>query len=130
MRRLLALSLLVPLVAGCQKYMPANLPLRSDADATESPTYQDELGRTIGSAEADGPEYRVTLQNGTRFFMKNPRIQGDSVVGYYRPTKDSAWARASVELFDVRIVEQRQVDWLGTVSLLSVPITLTLLLTY
>jgi hypothetical protein len=61
--------------------------------------------------------------------MKNPRMRGDSIVGYYRPTKDSSWARASVELFDVRIVEQQEVDWLSTISLLTVPITLALLFT-
>jgi hypothetical protein len=95
----------------------------------EPETYQDELGRTIGAADADGPEYRLTLQDGTQFYMKNPRIRGDSVVGYYRPTKDSSWARVSVELFDMRIAEQKEVDWLSTISLLTVPITLALLFT-
>ena len=125
--------LLLPLVlfiGGCQKYVPVNLPidLQSSQDE-ESPTYQDELGRTIGAADADGPEYRLTLQDGTQFYMKNPRIRGDSVVGYYRPTKDSSWARASVELFDMRVAEQKEVDWLSTISLLTVPITLALLFT-
>ncbi|MCL7959179.1 MAG: hypothetical protein M8861_03190 [marine benthic group bacterium] len=125
--------LLLPLVlfiGGCQKYVPVNLPidLQSSQDE-ESPTYQDELGRTIGAADADGPEYRLTLQDGTQFYMKNPRIRGDSVVGYYRPTKDSSWARVSVELFDMRIAEQKEVDWLSTISLLTVPITLALLFT-
>ena len=125
--------LLLPLVlfiGGCQKYVPVNLPidLQSSQDE-ESPTYQDELGRTIGAADADGPEYRLTLQDGTQFYMKNPRIRGDSVVGYYRPTKDSSRARASVELFDMRVAEQKEVDWLSTISLLTVPITLALLFT-
>ena len=125
--------LLLPLVlfiGGCQKYVPVNLPLdlQSSQDE-ESPTSQDELGRTIGAADADGPEYRLTLQDGTQFYMKNPRIRGDSVVGYYRPTKDSSWARASVELFDMRVAEQKEVDWLSTISLLTVPITLALLFT-
>ena len=125
--------LLLPLVlfiGGCQKYVPVNLPidLQSSQDE-ESPTYQDELGRTIGAADADGPEYRLTLQDGTQFYMKNPRIRGDSVVGYYIPTKDSSWARASVELFDMRVAEQKEVDWLSTISLLTVPITLALLFT-
>ena len=125
--------LLLPLVlfiGGCQKYVPVNLPidLQSSQDE-ESPTYQDELGRTIGAADADGPEYRLTLQDGTQFYMKNPRIRGDSVVGYYRPTKDSSWARVSIELFDMRIAEQKEVDWLSTISLLTVPITLALLFT-
>lgn len=131
MRRSLALALLIPLLGGCQRYVPANLPIQlNTAEGAESATYQDELGRTIGSADADGPEFRLTLQDGTQFFMKNPRIRGDSIVGYYRPTKDTAWARASVELYDVRIVEQEEVDWLATISLLTVPITLALLLTY
>ncbi len=131
MRFWLVLAILIPLIGACQKYVPANLPLQLNSSAeAESTTYQDELGRTIGAADADGPEYRLTLQDGTQFFMKNPRIRGDSIVGYYRPTKDSAWARASVELFDVRIVEQQKVDWLATISLLTVPITLALLLTY
>ena len=121
--------LLIPLVGGCQKYVPVNLPIQLQSQTEESATYQDELGRTIGAADADGPEYRLTLQDGTQFFMKNPAIRGDSVVGYYRPTKDTSWARASVELFDVRIVEQQEVDWLSTISLLTVPITLALLFT-
>ena len=125
--------LLLPLVlfiGGCQKYVPVNLPIDlQSSQEEESPTYQDELGRTIGAADADGPEYRLTLQDGTQFYMKNPRIRGDSVVGYYRPTKDSSWARVSVELFDMRIAEQKEVDWLSTISLLTVPITLALLFT-
>ena len=125
--------LLLPLVlfiGGCQKYVPVNLPIDlQSSQQEESPTYQDELGRTIGAADADGPEYRLTLQDGTQFYMKNPRIRGDSVVGYYRPTKDSSWARASVELFDMRVAEQKEVDWLSTISLLTVPITLALLFT-
>jgi len=130
MRRSLALVLLIPLLGGCQRYVPANLPLQLNSDGVaESATYQDELGRTIGAADADGPEFRLTLQDGTQFFMKNPRIRGDSIVGYYRPTKDTSWARASVELYDVRIVEQQEVDWLATISLLTVPITLALLFT-
>ena len=122
--------LLVLLTGGCQKYVPVNLPIELQSSQTQQPeTYQDELGRTIGGADADGPEYRLTLQDGTQFWMKNPRIRGDSIVGYYRPTKDSSWARASVELFDVRVAEEQQVDWLTTISLLTVPITLALLLT-
>lgn len=125
--------LLLPLVlfiGGCQKYVPVNLPIDlQSSQQEESPTYQDELGRTIGAADADGPEYRLTLQDGTQFYMKNPRIRGDSVVGYYRPTKDSSWARVSIELFDMRIAEQKEVDWLSTISLLTVPITLALLFT-
>jgi hypothetical protein len=122
--------LLILLIGGCQKYVPVNLPIElQSSQPEESVTYQDELGRTIGGADADGPEYRLTLQDGTQFYMKNPRIRGDSIVGYYRPTKESSWARASVELFDVRIVEEQQVDWLATTSLLTVPITLGLLLT-
>ncbi len=131
LRSLLVLTLLVLSVAGCQRYVPANLPLQlGDAAASEQTAYEDELGRTIGSADADGPEYRITLQDGTQFFMKSPRIRGDSVVGYYRPTKGTEWARAAVLLYDVHIVEQQEVDWLATMSLLTVPITLALLLTY
>ena len=130
MRFSLAFAVLIPLVGGCMEYVPANLPIQlQSAEAAESPTYQDELGRTLGAADADGPEYRLTLQDGTQFFMKNPRIRGDSIVGYYRPTRGSSWARASVELFDVRLVEEEKVDWLATMSLATVPITLALLLT-
>jgi hypothetical protein len=130
MRFSLTLAVLIPLVGGCMEYVPANLPIElKSGEAAESATYQDELGRTIGAADADGPEYRLTLQNGTQFFMKNPRMQGDSIVGYYRPTKGSSWARASVELVDVRLVEEERVDWLATMSLATVPITLGLLLT-
>ena len=131
LRSLLVLTLLVLSIAGCQRYVPANLPLQLGDVADGEPTaYEDELGRTIGSADADGPEYRITLQEGTQFFMKSPRIRGDSVVGYYRPTEGTEWARAAVLLYDVRIVEQQEVDWLATISLLTVPITLALLLTY
>jgi len=125
------LTLLALSIAGCQRYVPANLPLQlGDTAVSEQTAYEDELGRTIGSADADGPEYRITLQDGTQFFMKSPRIRGDSVVGYYRPTKGTEWARAAVLLYDVHIVEQQEVDWLATISLLTVPITLALLLTY
>ena len=50
-------------------------------------------------------------------------------MGYYRPTEGSSWARAAVELVDVRLVEEKKVDWLATMSLATVPITLGLLLT-
>ena len=133
MRTPVALTLIVLLTAGCQKYVPANLPLQlgdsSGQAATGQVTYQDDLGRTIGAADADGPEYRLTLQDGTQFFMKSARIRGDSVIGYYRPTKGSEWARIAVELYDVRLVEQQETDWLATMSLATVPITLALLLT-
>ena len=125
------LTLIVLLTAGCQKYVPANLPLQlGESTTSDQLAYQDDLGRTIGSADADGQEYRFTLQDGTQFFMKAPRIRGDSVVGYYRPTKGTEWARVSVELYDVRVVEQQKTDWLATMSLATVPITLALLLTY
>jgi len=130
MRRSLVLAASIPLVAGCMEYVPANLPIQLQNPAqSASGQYQDELGRTIGDADADGPEYRLTLQDGMQFFMKNARIRGDSVVGYYRPTKGTAWARAAVELTDVRLVEQEEVDWLATISLATLPITLVLLLT-
>jgi hypothetical protein len=100
------LTLIILLTAGCQKYVPANLPLQlGESTSSDQLAYQDDLGRTIGSADADGPEYRFTLQDGTQFFMKSPRIRGDSVIGYYRPTKGTEWARVSVELYDVRVVE-------------------------
>ncbi len=131
LRSLLVLTLLALSIAGCQRYVPANLPLQlGDTVVSEQTAYEDELGRTIGSADADGPEYRITLQDGTQFFMKSPRIRGDSVVGYYRPTKGTERARAAGLLYDVHIVEQQEVDWLATISLLTVPITLALLLTY
>jgi len=127
------LTLIILLTAGCQKYVPANLPLQlgdsSDQAASGQVTYQDDLGRTIGAADADGPEYRLTLQDGTQFFMKAARIRGDSVIGYYRPTKEMEWARIAVGLYDVRLAEQQQTDWLATMSLATVPITLGLLLT-
>lgn len=130
-RSTLLLLAMIITIAGCQRYVPANLPLQlNESLRGEEPTYEDELGRTIGAADADGPEYRMTLQDGTRFFMKSPRIRGDSVVGYYRPRKDTEWARAAVLLYDVRMVEEQEVDWLGTMSLLTVPLTLALLLTY
>ena len=130
-RSTMLLLAMILTIAGCQRYVPANLPLQlGDAAASEQSVYEDELGRTIGSPDADGPEYRITLQDGTQFFMKSPRIRGDSVVGYYRPTKGTEWARAAVLLYDVHIVEQQEVDWLATISLLTVPITLALLLTY
>jgi hypothetical protein len=128
MRIPVALTLIVLLAAGCQKYVPANLPLQL-GDSSDVVAYQDDLGRTIGAADADGPEYRLTLQDGTQFFMKSGRIRGDSVIGYYRPTKESEWARVAVELYDVRLVEQQQTDWLATISLATVPITLALLFT-
>jgi hypothetical protein len=126
----LLLLLALPM-AGCQKYVPVNIPLQlGKSTASGETTYQDELGRTIGAADADGAEYRITLQDGTQFYMKSPRIRGDSVIGYYRPTKGMEWARAAIELYDLRVAEQQEVDWLATISLLTVPITLTLLLTY
>ncbi len=96
MRIPVALTLIVLLAAGCQKYVPANLPLQL-GDSSDQSAYQDDLGRTIGAADADGPEYRLTLQDGTQFFMKSGRIRGDSVIGYYRPTKESAtgWRRSA-----------------------------------
>jgi len=106
------------------------MPIQTEKDAAREAAYRDAMGREIGSADADGPEYRITLQDGTQFYMKSPVIRGDSVVGYYRPTKEAAWARAAIELYDVRMVEQQQTDWLATMSLLTVPITLGLLLTW
>ncbi len=131
LRTVVVLTLLALPMAGCQKYIPANIPLQlGESTGSGETTYQDEFGRTIGAADADGPEYRITLQDGTQFFMKSPRIRGDSVVGYYRPRKGMEWARASIELYDMRVAEQQETDWLATISLLTVPITLALLLTY
>lgn len=115
-------------LAGCQEYVPANMPIQTDRDAARA-AYRDEMGREIGAADADGPEYRITLQDGTQFYMKSPVIRGDSVVGYYRPTKGAAWSRAAIGLYDVKVAEQQKTDWLATMSLLTVPITLGLLLT-
>lgn len=115
-------------LAACQEYVPANMPIQTDRDAARA-AYRDEMGREIGAADADGPEYRITLQDGTQFYMKSPVIRGDSVVGYYRPTKGAAWSRAAIGLYDVKVAEQQKTDWLATMSLLTVPITLGLLLT-
>lgn len=128
---MLAVVALLLGAAACQKYVPANLPIQTEeADAASRTAYRDDLGREIGGVDAEGPEYRITLQDGTQFFMKGPVIRGDSVIGYYRPTSGAAWARASVELTDVRLAEQQETDWLATISLATVPITLGLLLTY
>jgi hypothetical protein len=120
--------------AGCQKYVPANLPIQTEdspaAAAASQTAYRDDLGREIGGADADGPEYRITLQDGTQFFMKGPVIRGDSVIGYYRPTSGATWARAAIELTDMRLAEKQETDWLSTISLATVPITLGLLLTW
>ena len=125
---MLLLALLA--AAGCKHYVPVNLPLEAEQTAAgEPPTYRDDLGREIGGADADGPEYRITMLDGTQFVMKSPRIVGDSVVGYYRPTEDEPWAAASIYLFDMRVAEKETVDWLSTMSLLVAPITLALLLT-
>ena len=127
-----AALLVLPMLAltGCKHYVPVNLPLVLDeAAAADSAAMRDDLGREIGGAEAEGPEYRITMLDGTQFTMKSPRIVGDSVVGYYRPTKDEPWAGASIYLFDMRVAEKETVDWLATMSLLVTPITLALLLT-
>lgn len=130
MRLAATFTLIIALAVGCQKYVPANLPIQlQDPANADTVVYRDAMGRTIGAADADGPEYRFTLQDGTQFFMKSARIRGDSVIGYYRPTKGTDWARISIELFDVRLVEQQETDWLATISLMTVPITLGLLLT-
>ena len=130
LRTVIVLTLLTLPLSGCKKYVPANLPLRPDGKAAESVAYTDELGRTIGAADADGPEYRLTMADGTQFVMKAPRIREDSVIGYYRPYEGATWARAAVILYDVRRVEEQTIDWLATSSLIVTPITLILLLTY
>jgi hypothetical protein len=132
-RAAIAILALLLGAAACQKYVPANLPIQTEdsAEALAPRTaYRDDLGREIGGADADGPEYRITLQDGTQFFMKGPVIRGDSVIGYYRPTSGTAWARASIELTDMRLAERQETDWLATMSLATVPITLGLLLTW
>ena len=131
MRRIPMILILLTLAAGgCKKYVPANLPLDlENPAAANGPEYQDELGRTVGGAGADGPEYRIMLSDGTLFVMKSPRIRGDSVIGYYRPTKDEPWARASIFLYDVHTVDQERIDWLATSSLLVFPLTLALVIT-
>lgn len=127
-RATIAILALLLGAAGCQKYVPANMPIQTDRDAARA-AYRDEMGREIGAADADGPEYRITLQDGTQFYMKSPVIRGDSVVGYYRPTEGAAWSRAAISLYDMKVAEQQQTDWLATMSLLTLPITLGLLLT-
>ena len=87
------------------------------------------MGRTIGGAEADGPEYRITMSDGLQFNMKSPRFAGDSVVGYYRPSGNQEWARLAVSSFEVRRVEKKTIDWFTTSSLLVTPITIALLVT-
>ena len=126
---LLVLFALFVLAGGCTKYVPANLPLElTDAESGQV-TYQDQMGRTIGGAEADGPEYRITMTDGLQFIMKSPRVTGDSIVGYYRPSGDEEWARASISTFQVRYVEKKTIDWLNTSSLIVAPITIALLVT-
>jgi len=130
MRAIAALLTLVVLGTGCMEYVPANLPLQLETTADgRDAAYRDDLGRAVGDADADGPEYRLSMANGTQFFMKSPRITGDSVVGYYRPQKGTPWARVAVPLTDVRMAEQQRIDWLATSSLLVAPITLFLLVT-
>ena len=133
LRTLTPLLLLSLAMAGCKKYVPANLPLQLDDPAAgaedEDTEYRDSLGRTIGGADADGPKLRITMKDGLQIVMKSPRLWGDSVVGYYRPTSGEPWARLSVSAFEVRAVEEETIDWLATSSLLLTPITLALLLT-
>ncbi len=59
--------------------------------------------------------------------MRSLRVSGDSLTGRYRT--DSEWTRASIPLYQVRTVEREEVDYLATVSLITVPITLALLIT-
>ncbi len=125
----LLLAVLSGLVGGCTKYVPANLPLELTDAQSGQVTYQDEMGRTIGGAEADGPEYRITMSDGLQFNMKSPRFAGDSVVGYYRPSGNQEWARLAVSSFEVRRVEKKTIDWFTTSSLLVTPITIALLVT-
>lgn len=131
MRRVPGPLLLLALATfGCMHYVPVNLPLQlEEASRSEGAAYRDELGRELGGPDADGPEYRITMNDGRRFVMKSPRIVGDSVVGFYRPTGDEPWAQASLYLYDMRVAEKQTVDWLATSSLLITPITLALLLT-
>lgn len=129
---LVTLAVIVALAAitgGCTKWVPANLPLELTDPTTGAVTYQDQLGRTIGGAEADGPEYRITMTDGLQFRMKSARVTGDSVVGFYRPSGDEEWARASISAFQVRWVEKKTIDWLTTSSLIVTPITIALLVT-
>ncbi len=129
MRTWMPLVALVAIASGCTKWVPANLPLELTDPDTGAVTYQDQMGRTIGGAEADGPEYRITMTDGLQFRMKSPRVSGDSVVGYYRPSGDQEWARASISAFQVRWVEKKTIDWLTTSSLIVTPITIALLVT-
>ncbi len=126
---LVVLVAFVAIASGCTKWVPVNLPLELTDQTSGAVTYQDEMGRTIGGAEADGPEYRITMTDGLQFFMKSARISGDSVVGYYRPGGGQQWARASVDAFQVRWAEKKTIDWLTTSSLLVAPITIALLVT-
>ena len=125
-RSLCVLSVLTILaLCGCTKYVPVNLPLAAEGtSATDDPRYRDDLGRSMGGADADGPQYRITMVNGVQFTMKAPRIVGDSVVGYYRPAGDESWARASIDLYEMRVAEEKTIDWVATASLMITPITL------
>jgi hypothetical protein len=130
--RLLFAPLLVSAacVTACMKYVPVNLPLQLESRAeADSIAYRDDLGRAMGGAEANGPQYSITMTNGTQFVVKSPRIVGDSVMGYYRPNEGESWALASFYLFDMRVAEEKTIDWFATAGFMATPITLALLLT-
>jgi hypothetical protein len=121
---LLALALVF---VGCRRYVPADLPLAESIESAGTQARQDTTWRTIDAAYPTGEELRVTLNDGSRLVMRSLRVSGDSLTGRYRT--DSEWTRASIPLYQVRTVEREEVDYLATVSLITVPITLALLIT-
>ena len=143
--RTLLLLVPFPLLWGCQHYVPVNLPVDQLATA-RSPAG----ARTVGDAQpatvpvSGGDKFRVTMNDGTRFLASSLVMSRDSLIALVGPgpsseaepaagsvvvTSGTYGGRISVPLYEVRLVEEEELDLLSTASLLILPVTLTLLIT-
>lgn len=92
-RRLLALALLLFAASGCTRWGGHPLPEPSSGRGLPDPL-------------------RVTRADHSVLVLRDAVIVGDSVVGFAGPEH----ARAAVALADVRSVQARKLDFLGTVG--------------
>lgn len=51
---------------------------------------------------------RITLTNGNHIVVRQPRVAGDSVIGYVGP--DNQPVRTAIPTYDIRLIETRKFD--------------------
>lgn len=114
-RRMIALLLLVLYVPACTGWMEQSQPVPQVV------------------AEKRPDEVRVYLRDGRRVDLREPRVEGDSLVGRERlaqagTTRTPEWPRAAYALADIQRLETKETDsgktWMAVAVIAAVSIAL------